>query len=201
MFLFKLPGGKCILHTGDFRASHYMEEEPAFWNNDIDTIYLDTTYLSSKFDFGTQSECVDNILEMAKTFIEHCTATTAKPLIICGTYKVGKEVVWIRLAQQLGFKVWMDDERRRVLNCIQNADIGDLVTRCATDANIHLLPLINVSYPVNASSSFQMIFFFSYDILHYSYHLIALRTIFNIFFIIHLSITSISNPCSSSSNM
>lgn len=150
MFLYKLVSGKCILHTGDFRASPCMEEYPVFWNNDIHTIYLDTTYLSSQYDFGTQSECVAETLELARIFIEHCSTTTAKPLIVCGTYKVGKEMVWIRLAQELGFKVWMDDERRRVVDCMQNADITDLVTRRATDASIHLLPLMNVSYRVRA---------------------------------------------------
>lgn len=32
-----------ILHTGDFRGSREMEEEPIFWNFDIESIYLDTT--------------------------------------------------------------------------------------------------------------------------------------------------------------
>lgn len=44
MFLFKLSNNKCILHTGDFRANPLMEEYPEFWNHEISTIYLDTTY-------------------------------------------------------------------------------------------------------------------------------------------------------------
>lgn len=42
MLLFNV-NGKSVLHTGDFRACPSMEEEPLFWNYDIDSIYLDTT--------------------------------------------------------------------------------------------------------------------------------------------------------------
>lgn len=148
MFLFKLPTGKCILHTGDFRASHYMEEYPIFWNNQIDTIYLDTTYLSSKFDFDLQMDCVRDIELICESFVKECAKLTGKPLIVCGAYKVGKEMVWIRVAQSLNLKVWVSDERRRLLNCIGNADVDSLLTRCATDASIHVLTLGNVTYHV-----------------------------------------------------
>lgn len=151
MFLFKLSTGKCILHTGDFRANHYMEELPIFWNNDIDTIYLDTTYLSKCYEFITQSECIDQIVDMTKIFMNECAGTSTKPLIICGAYKVGKERIWIRLAQELNVKVWMDDERRRAVNCMQCPQTSDLLTRCATDATIHILTLGNISYPVRLS--------------------------------------------------
>lgn len=148
MFLFKLSTGKCILHTGDFRASQYMEEHPIFWNNEIDTIYLDTTYLSKHYEFYTQNECIDQIIDMAKIFMNECAGTSTKPLIICGAYKVGKERIWIRLAQELKVKVWISDERRRVVNCMQCPHTEKRLTRDAKDATIHILTLGHVRYPV-----------------------------------------------------
>lgn len=149
MFLFKLKTGKCILHTGDFRASAEMEEYPEFWNNKIDTIYLDTTYLSSKYEFHIQSDVISTVINTCADFINQSTDASAKNLIICGAYKVGKEKVWLRIAQEFQYKVWIDDERRKVMECIQNQEILNVLTRCATDASIHVLPLGHVSYRVN----------------------------------------------------
>lgn len=92
MYLFKLRNGKCILHTGDFRASPDMEEYPEFWNNKIDTIYLDTTYLSSKYEFSTQSDSVYTIVQYCREFINSSTSSSGKHLIICGAYKVSRKI-------------------------------------------------------------------------------------------------------------
>jgi DNA cross-link repair 1A protein len=45
MFLFRFPNGKLILHTGDCRASPQLYAHPLLQPNQIDTIYLDTTYV------------------------------------------------------------------------------------------------------------------------------------------------------------
>jgi DNA cross-link repair 1A protein len=45
MFLFRFPNGKLILHTGDFRAASHLLTHPLLQPNQIDTIYLDTTYI------------------------------------------------------------------------------------------------------------------------------------------------------------
>lgn len=149
MFIFKLPSGKCILHTGDFRASAEMEEYPEFWNNNIHTIYLDTTYLTSRYEFLTQSDSINELLMQCHKFVDASVSSSGKPLIICGAYKVGKEKVWLRIAQEFDYKVWMDDERRKAMDCIRNEDILGVVTRYVNDANIHVLPLGNVSYQVS----------------------------------------------------
>lgn len=148
MLLFKLRTGKCILHTGDFRASPDMEEYPEFWNNEIDTIYLDTTYLSSKYEFPTQSDSVALITLYCREFIKSSLSSSGKHLIICGAYKIGKEKVWLRIAQEFNYKVWIDSERRKVMQCIQNEEISKVITRDARDASIHILPLGNISYQV-----------------------------------------------------
>lgn len=148
LFLFKLKTGKCILHTGDFRASPDMEEYPEFWNNDIHTIYLDTTYLSSKYEFPTQLESISGIIQFCREFVKSSTSSSGKHLIICGAYKVGKEKVWLRIAQEFNYKVWIDNERHKAMQCIQNDEINEVLTRHAKDASIHVLPLGNISYPV-----------------------------------------------------
>lgn len=148
MFLFKLKSGKCILHTGDFRASAEMEEYPEFWNNNIDSIYLDTTYLSSRYAFFTQSDSISVILQYCRDFIKSSTSSSGKHLIICGAYKIGKEKVWLRIAQDFNLKVWIDDERHKVMQCIENDEINAVLTRHAKDANIHVLPLGSISYQV-----------------------------------------------------
>ena len=44
MFVIRLTSGVTLLHVGDCRACHSMEEEPVFSNTRIDKLYLDTTY-------------------------------------------------------------------------------------------------------------------------------------------------------------
>lgn len=136
------------MHTGDFRASPDMEEYPEFWNNQIDTIYLDTTYLSSRYEFATQSDSVYTIVKYCREFVNSSTSSSGKHLIICGAYKIGKEKVWLRIAQEFNYKVWIDNERHKAMQCIQNNEIADVLTRYARDASIHVLPLGNISYQV-----------------------------------------------------
>lgn len=147
MFLFKLKSGKCILHTGDFRASPDMEEYAELWNNQVDMIYLDTTYLSTKYEFQTQSDSIALINQYCHEFI-NSKEIAGNYLILCGAYKIGKEKVWLRIAQEFNCKVWVDKERLKVIQCIQNEDISEVLTTHPKDASIHVLPLGNISYKV-----------------------------------------------------
>lgn len=144
MFLFKLPDGKNILHTGDFRACPEMESEPIFWNVDIDLIYLDTTYLSKKYNFKSQYESVkeaqEHVFEFGKKY------NWKNIIIVCGSYLIGKERIWSNIAEHFKFKVWTDDQRLKILNCIDDRRLLDLMTDSKTDATIHVLPINKLRY-------------------------------------------------------
>ncbi|XP_050068790.1 DNA cross-link repair 1A protein-like [Anopheles maculipalpis] len=144
MFLFRLPNGCNILHTGDFRASPEMEEYPEFWNFPIDCIYLDTTYLSSKYAFKSQWESVADAREAVSTFLKKNIGV--KVLIVCGSYLIGKEKVWLELAMASGMKVWTEPNRWKALTAIADPQHLSLLVADPVQANIHVLAMKKLSY-------------------------------------------------------
>uniref|UniRef100_A0A182PBU4 DNA cross-link repair 1A protein n=1 Tax=Anopheles epiroticus TaxID=199890 RepID=A0A182PBU4_9DIPT len=144
MFLFRLPNGSNILHTGDFRASAEMEEYPEFWNFEIDIIYLDTTYLSSKYAFKSQWESVADARETVATFLKKHIGV--KVLIVCGSYLIGKEKVWLELAISTGMKVWTEPNRWKALKAIADPQQLSVLVADPTKANIHVLAMNKLSY-------------------------------------------------------
>ncbi|XP_058834222.1 DNA cross-link repair 1A protein-like [Topomyia yanbarensis] len=144
MLLFQLPSGTNILHTGDFRASPDMEEYPEFWNLAIDIIYLDTTYLSTKYDFKSQWESITDACKVVRTFLNYNTGN--KVLIVCGSYVIGKEKVWAELAAQFNFKVWTEPNRRKALNAIGDPFHHQYLVDDPSLAGIHVLSLNKLTY-------------------------------------------------------
>lgn len=156
MFLFRLLStGRCILHTGDFRASAEMEMYPAFWNHNIDTVYLDTTYMPTKAAFISQSSSLDAACRAVQTFLQphpsaSCTSSPdGRPIIVVGTYLIGKEKVWMSIAEAFDLNVWLEAQRHRTLACIY-APGHPIFKRIVTQpsaAQLHVLPLQRVTWP------------------------------------------------------
>ncbi|XP_017489837.1 PREDICTED: DNA cross-link repair 1A protein [Rhagoletis zephyria] len=144
MFVFKLSTGSCILHTGDFRASPDMESEPIFWNNYIDRIYLDTTYIAHKHNFCSQHESIDR----AKCIIEkfHNERPTTRILYVCGSYVIGKERFWTRLAHEFGLKVWTEKNRLTALRAMDLDEVRGLLCDDPYLAQMHVISIGKVSY-------------------------------------------------------
>ncbi|XP_065075874.1 uncharacterized protein LOC135699520 [Ochlerotatus camptorhynchus] len=144
MFLFQLPTGTNILHTGDFRASADMEEYPEFWNIDIHCIYLDTTYLSSKYAFKSQYESITQARVAVKTLLDRNIG--ARVLIVCGSYLIGKEKVWTELAERFNYKVWTEPNRRKALAAINEPLQQARLVDEPNDADIHVLSMNKLFY-------------------------------------------------------
>lgn len=144
LFLFELPNGTNILHTGDFRASADMEEYPEFWNMDIHCVYLDTTYLSSKYAFKSQWESITDASAVVRAYLNRNIG--ARTLIVCGSYLIGKEKVWAELAEQFNYKVWTEPNRRKALKAVGDPLQQKRIVDDPKDADIHVLSMNKLSY-------------------------------------------------------
>ncbi|KAI5623304.1 DNA cross-link repair 1A protein [Silurus asotus] len=142
MLLFLLPDGQTVLHTGDFRAHPSMERYPELQSIRIQTLYLDTTYCSPEYAFPTQQEV---ITYAANTAFEVVTLNP-RTLIVCGTYAVGKEKVFLAISQVLGSKVYMSKERYKTMCCLESEHICQCITTDVKAAQIHVLPMMQLNF-------------------------------------------------------
>ena len=108
MFLFRFPNGKLVLHTGDFRAAPQLLSNPLLQPNQIDTIYLDTTYVCQRFVFVFEKNrsisrycdshyrfpSQDEVIESAVELVLDTLKKHPRTLIAIGAYLIGKERVF-----------------------------------------------------------------------------------------------------------
>ncbi|KAF9479593.1 DRMBL-domain-containing protein [Pholiota conissans] len=64
-----------------------------------------------------------------------------KPLIVVGTYSIGKERIVKAIAHALNSKVYCDSRKAAILRCQGDSELDALLTSNPRDAMIHLVPL------------------------------------------------------------
>ena len=143
MFVIRLTSGVTLLHVGDCRACHSMEEEPVFWNMRIDKLYLDTTYCKPEYDFPSQGDVITRTVEMVGEFV------TEKPdtLVMVGGYTVGKERIFKAIAAGLEAKVWGDRKRMRTWRCLEDQEILNRLEEDRKKAQVQVVMNQVVGWP------------------------------------------------------
>ncbi|XP_073412727.1 DNA cross-link repair 1A protein isoform X2 [Dendrobates tinctorius] len=142
LLLFILPNGTTVLHTGDFRAETSMERYPALLGRKIHTLYLDTTYCSPEYTFPPQQETVQFAVNTAFEMV----TLHPRTLVVCGTYSIGKEKVFLAIADVLGCKVCMSQDKYKTMQCLESAEIRALVTTDWHSTALHVLPMMQVNF-------------------------------------------------------
>ncbi|CAH8528408.1 unnamed protein product [Heterobilharzia americana] len=157
MFLFHLPlKGKTYLHTGDFRYTPEMLASPSSLTSylkeenakdtlvpKIDSVFLDTTYCSSQYDFPTQEKVIHAALEITRQYLTKDPTT----LVICGMYSIGKERFVHGLASELNLLVWLPRNQSRLVKLAAQGGciICQKLLQCVVDnphqAQLHVLPM------------------------------------------------------------
>lgn len=138
MFLFKLNRAKkYILHTGDFRASDELVNNIFNKSIKIDIIYLDTTYLDSYYKFLPQEKIIKLGIDLVKKELDE------KPnaLIVCGSYTIGKERIFIGIAESLDLKVFVSREKKIVIDCLNDSNLNKRITQNAAETNLHVVQM------------------------------------------------------------
>nr|XP_023652748.1 DNA cross-link repair 1A protein [Paramormyrops kingsleyae] len=141
MLLFLLADGQTILHTGDFRANPSMERYPELQGCRVQTVYLDTTYCSPEYAFPPQQEVITFAVNVAFEYVTLHPCT----LVVCGAYAVGKEKVFLALAEVLGCKVGMSRDKFLTMSCLESEQVSRLVTTDWRSARVHVLPMGQVN--------------------------------------------------------
>ncbi|KAJ7777463.1 DNA cross-link repair protein pso2/snm1 [Mycena metata] len=158
------------LHCGDFRASPQHTMHPAVKGKHMDHVYLDTTYLDSKYTFPPQPLVISACAELAKHITEGRSlggaaakmdswlATAAsgdakgkqkvqseRILMVVGTYSVGKERIVKAVAQSINSKIYCDPRKAAILRCEPDPELHALLTTDPLLADVHILPLGMIS--------------------------------------------------------
>ncbi|XP_054238307.1 DNA cross-link repair 1A protein [Indicator indicator] len=142
MILFYLPSGTVILHTGDFRADPSMERYPALIGQQVHTLYLDTTYCSPEYTFPSQQE----VIQFAVNTAFETVTLNPRTLVVCGTYSIGKEKVFLAIAEVLGSKASVSRDKYKTLQCLESAAVNSLISVEWAGTLLHVLPMMQINF-------------------------------------------------------
>lgn len=172
MFLFRhRHTKKTTLHVGDFRWDRQLmlpaiksaltsineKEAPLL---PIDYLFLDTTYCGVDHQFPSQQVVIDQVYDFVHNFFNSNTAVAVKTyhfgskkppkkkfLVLFGSYSIGKEKLYMEVAERLKMKVRVESGRLRMLKCLGWPE--DKVNRLTTDrtaTQLWVVPLGHLSF-------------------------------------------------------
>ncbi|KAJ3291013.1 DNA break repair nuclease, partial [Blyttiomyces sp. JEL0837] len=62
-------------------------------------------------------------------------------LVVVGTYLIGKEKVFKAIAKALGTKVYVDSRKKRILLCLEDEELNEMITTNPREAGVHVMGL------------------------------------------------------------
>ncbi len=152
MFLFEV-GSRRILHVGDFRWDRelmmQMPQLRAFGNLSprLDEIFLDTTYCDARYTLPTQEEAIDAAIEVATKEMELSKKEKSmKTLFLFGSYTIGKEKIYMSVAESLKSRLYVDGRRYRILSQVFTNERMRLFTTKKSETNLWVVPLGSVNF-------------------------------------------------------
>ncbi|XP_034581351.1 uncharacterized protein [Setaria viridis] len=137
IILFEPPNGKAVLHTGDFRFSSKMVNNPVLQSSHIHTLILDTTYCNPRYDFPSQEIVIQFVIEAIQA-----EAFNPKTLFLIGSYTIGKERLFMEVARLLQKKIYVGAAKLQILKHLElPQEIMHWFTANEAESHIHVVPM------------------------------------------------------------
>lgn len=143
ILLFRLPDGTLHLHTGDFRFDGDLPDHVALLalQGKISNLYLDTTYANPSYSFPPQQLVISSVLDLVAPY-----ARDPHTLFLVGTYTIGKERMFLALAERFGLKFYAKPSKMKILKCLEiEAVLQEYATSNELEARIHIVPIFDLS--------------------------------------------------------
>ena len=125
-----------VLHSGDCRFdmkifSTYPQLVNVIQKNRLDFLHLDTTYCDPKYIFPSQPDILSQVVTAAWNEDER---TKHRCLFFFGTYSIGKEKVFLEVANALNLKIYTTERKQKIL---RKLDLGPRLTERLVDSPKH----------------------------------------------------------------
>ena len=151
MFLFECKN-RTVLHVGDFRwnttlmLSHDVLRAFSTGQRQLDVLFLDTTYCNAKYSLPTQQDCINETIVTARHEVNMAQKAGQHILLLFGAYTIGKEAVYMAVAEQLNMKVYVDKRRYRILSALEwTSEQLSMFTTCPKETFLWVVPLGHVN--------------------------------------------------------
>lgn len=170
IILFSAPD-YTIVHTGDFRAceSQVLRLKQLLRHRPINALYLDTTYLDPSHSFPSQDDVIKTCGEYCYNF-KQCGEAKSRmptierffkpiasaamqqsnseynPLVLVGTYTIGKERLAVHIAERLETKIFTQDRKRDTLAAIGDERLCSLLGSNGFECGVHLVNMRQLNW-------------------------------------------------------
>lgn len=121
----------------------------------IDLLYLDTTYLNPQYCFPPQAQVIQACTDLVTKKPVPASLLTSwlnkpalrdAPLVVVGTYSIGKERLFIALAEALDTHIFCIDARKyRTYALLDDPVLQKRLTKDPTRARVHVVSLNSIT--------------------------------------------------------
>nr|CAG8604537.1 2579_t:CDS:10 [Entrophospora candida] len=131
-------------------TSNSSNEKISFQNKSVET-QMNHNNSINNIDSMTTTPAIDENTEVdgyseIYNFDESLSLQGSKILIVVGTYLIGKEKIFYGVAKAFKSKIYVTEEKRRLISCQENPSLEELLTNDPLEASIHVASLTSLKY-------------------------------------------------------